>query len=191
MNQNEQAIIKEAQRGNILAFETLVKKYDRQVMQLANNLVNNICDAQEIYQEVFVRVYNNLHHFHFKSEFSTWLYRVVVNYCINFRKKNSRIKFYSLEGEAIENEDNWKRTFKGQELNPEESVLNQELSDQITIALDQLSIKQKTVFILRHYHGHKLKEIAKIMDCSEGTIKNYLFRATQKMKRLLKEYATT
>jgi RNA polymerase sigma-70 factor (ECF subfamily) len=72
---------------------------------------------------------------------------------------------------------------------PEESVLNQELSDSIELALEQLSARQKTVFVLRHYHGHKLQEIAQIMKCSEGTVKNYLFRATQKMQALLKEYA--
>jgi RNA polymerase sigma-70 factor (ECF subfamily) len=189
MDQSEQALIKEAQRGNIVAFESLVKRYDKQVMQLAYNMVNNTNDAEDIYQEVFVRVYKKLHHFHFRSEFSTWLYRVVVNYCINFRKKKGRAKFYPLEGDAVENENHGKVTFKGQDMNPEESVLNQELSDQITAALDKLSLKQKSVFVLRHYHGHKLQDIAKIMNCSEGTVKNYLFRATQKMQRLLKEYA--
>ncbi|MFQ5865061.1 MAG: RNA polymerase sigma factor [bacterium] len=189
MNQGEQALIKEAQRGNIVAFESLVKKYDRHVMQLAYNLVNNTYDAQDIYQEVFVRVFKNLHRFHFRSEFSTWLYRVVVNYCINFRKKRGRVKFHSLEAGATENEDNWKKTCQGRDLNPEESVLNQELSNQITTALEKLSFKQKSVFVLRHYHGHKLREIARIMNCSEGAVKNYLFRATQKMQRLLKEYA--
>ncbi len=189
MDQSEQALIKEAQRGNVVAFESLVKKYDKQVMQLAYNMVNNTNDAQDIYQEVFVRVFKNLHRFRFKSEFSTWLYRVVVNYCINFRRKRGRVKFHSLNGELNDDADNWKKTFKGRDLSPEESVLNQELSNQITAALDQLSHRQKSVFILRHYHGHKLQDIAEIMNCSEGTVKNYLFRATQKMQRLLKEYA--
>ncbi|MFQ6114001.1 MAG: RNA polymerase sigma factor [bacterium] len=189
MNQSEQALIKEAQRGNIVAFESLVKRYDKQVMQLAYNMVNNASDAQDIYQDVFVRVYNNLHRFRFKSEFSTWLYRVVVNYCINFRKRRGRMKFYSLDGEVNKNEGHWKNTFKGQDISPEESVLNQELSDQITAALSKLSLKQQSVFILRHYHGHKLQDIAKIMNCSEGTVKNYLFRATHKMQKLLQEYA--
>ncbi|MCH7679422.1 sigma-70 family RNA polymerase sigma factor, partial [candidate division KSB1 bacterium] len=95
MNHDEKALIKEAQRGNILAFESLVKNYDRHVLQLAYNMVNNAQDAEDIYQEVLVRVYKNLHRFEFKSEFSTWLYRVVVNYCINFNKKRRRLKAYS------------------------------------------------------------------------------------------------
>ncbi|MFQ5769502.1 MAG: RNA polymerase sigma factor [bacterium] len=187
MNEEEQAIIKEAQRGNILAFESLVKKYDRQVLQLAYRLVNNTQDAQDIYQEVFVRVFKNLKRFQFKSQFSTYLYRVVVNYCINFNKKKGRAKYYSINDAANNHAEHWK--IKGEGMNPENSMLNKELSVEINTALNQLSGQQKTVFILRHYHGHKLKEIAEIMKCSEGTIKNYLFRATQKMQQLLQAYA--
>ena len=172
-----------------MAFESLVKVYDRQVLQLAYNMVNNTQDAEDIYQEVLVRIYKNLHRFEFKSEFSTWLYRVVVNYCINFNKKRRRLKAYSIDKEFQNGDENWKKTVKSEEQNPEESFLNVELSREIETALQQLSPKQKTVFILRHYHGHKLKKIAEILKCSEGTVKNYLFRATQKMQRQLKEYS--
>jgi len=189
MSHDEKALIKEAQRGNILAFESLVKNYDRPVLQLAYNMVNNTQDAEDIYQEVLVRVYKNLHRFEFKSEFSTWLYRVVVNYCINFNKKRRRLKAYSIDKEFQNGDESWKKTLKSEEQNPEESFLNVELSREIETALQQLSPKQKTVFILRHYHGHKLKKIAEILKCSEGTVKNYLFRATQKMQRQLKEYS--
>jgi len=189
MSHDEKALIKEAQRGNILAFESLVKKYDRHVLQLAYNMVNNTQDAEDIYQEVLVRVYKNLHRFEFKSEFSTWLYRVVVNYCINFQKKSRRLKTYYIDNEFQNGDENWKKSVKSEEQNPEEFFLNLELSREIETALQQLSPKQKSVFVLRHYHGHKLKEIAEIIKCSEGTVKNYLFRATQKMQLLLKEYS--
>jgi len=189
MDREEQALIKEAQRGNVWAFESLIKKYDRRVMQLAYSLVNNSSDAEDIYQEVFIRVYKNLYRFRFKSEFSTWLYRIVVNYCINFRKRKSRTRFYSIDMEKEDSIENWKISLKYENNDPEDIVLNKELSNQINMALDRLSAQQKTVFILRHYQGHKLKEIAKIMKCTEGTIKNYLFRATQKMQTFLKDYA--
>lgn len=189
MDQEEQALIKEAQRGNVWAFESLIKKYDKRVTQLAYSLVNNSSDAEDIYQEVFIRVYKNLYRFRFKSEFWTWLCRIVVNYCINFRKKKSRTKFYSVDVEKEDSNENWKVSLKDENNDPEDIVLNKELSNQIEMALDRLSSQQKTVFILRHYQGHKLKEIAKILNCTEGTIKNHLFRATQKMQILLKDYA--
>jgi RNA polymerase sigma-70 factor (ECF subfamily) len=185
---DEVELIRKAQSGSIVAFETLVKKYDKQVLQLACSLVNNTQDAEDVYQEVFVRVYKNLRLFKFRSQFSTWLYRVVVNYCMNHNRKNKRVKRFSLNGAQDDQGDLWKMTLKGQELDPEDAMLNTELSQEIDAALQQLSEQQKTVFVLRHYHGHKLKDIARIMRCSEGTVKNYLFRATQKLQRLLYAY---
>lgn len=187
--EREEALIREAQMGSIVAFESLVRQYDQQVMQLAFSLVNDTEDAQDIYQEVFVRVFRNLKRFQFRSQFSTWLYRVVVNYCINFNKKKQRAKFYSLNGENENGEASWSVMLKGTEISPEDSLLNRELSAKIENAIAQLSPKQKTVFVLRHYQGLKLQEIAKILKCSEGTVKSYLFRATQKMQSLLKRYS--
>lgn len=191
MENEEKALIKEAQRGNILAFERLVKRYDRQVMQMAYNMLNNVHDAEDVYQEIFVRVFKNLHRFQFRSAFSTWLYRVVVNTCINHQKMRRKRQHYSLNNTHEESRESWHATLKGEEISPEDSVLNQELSQEITAAVEQLSEKQKAVFILRHYHGRKLKDIAGILNCTEGTVKNYLFRATQKMQKLLQEYSKT
>lgn len=186
MDIEEKAIIKEAQRGSIVAFESLVKKYDKLVLQLAYNMVNNAQDAEDIYQEVFVRVFKNIGRFQFKSEFSTWLYRVVVNYCINIQKKKKRAKLYSIDDNL--DAESWGITLPAKDKNPEEDILNDELSKDIASALETLSPKQKAVFVLRHYHGKKLKDIAASLACSEGTVKNYLFRATQKMQINLRAY---
>lgn len=189
MEKEEKALIKEAQRGNILAFERLVKRYDRQVMQVAYNMLNHVQDAEDVYQEIFVRVFKNLRRFKFRSAFSTWLYRVVVNTCINHQRKRRKRPQHSLN-EAHENSrETWLATLKGNELSPEDAILNQELSQEITAAVQQLSEKQKAVFVLRHYHGKKLKDIAEILNCTEGTVKNYLFRATQKMQKRLQQYS--
>jgi RNA polymerase sigma-70 factor (ECF subfamily) len=160
------------------------------VLQLAYNMVNNTEDAEDIYQEIFIKVFRNLSQFKFKSEFSTWLFRVVVNYCINFRKKRERRYAVSLENGNPGSEEQ-KALIRETATTPEGEILNSELSREIEQALAMLSAKQKTVFVLRHYHGHKLKEISKIMGCSEGTIKNYLFRATQRMQQLLYSYSQT
>ncbi len=189
MDSEEKAIIREAQRGNVLAFESLVKKYDRQVLRLAYSLLSSRQDAEDVYQEVFVRVYRKLPDFRFKSEFSTWLHRVVVNYCINHQRKAKRNLFFSLDKSLDPDSEGWKETLASNEQNPEERAVNQELACEIETALAQLSAKQKAVFVLRHFHGHKLKEIATIMQCSEGTVKNYLFRATSKMRTLLQQHA--
>jgi RNA polymerase sigma-70 factor (ECF subfamily) len=190
MEKAEQEAITKAQSGDIFAFTSLVRKYDKQVMQLAYNMVGNVEDAQDIYQEVFVRVYKKISGFTFRSEFSTWLYRVVINMCINFQKQRSRKKRMFAGEHRFDPVQRFSNTVADDGQTPEQVLLNHELADEIELALQALSAKQKAVFVMRHYNGTKIREIAEILKCSEGTIKNYLFRATQKMQAQLREYTT-
>lgn len=188
MEKSEELLIRKAQRGNLNAFESLVSIYDVKVMRLIYNMLNHTEDARDVYQDVFIKVYKSIHKFRFQSEFYTWLYRIVVNTCINYRKLRSK-RFNDSFDEFQESwENNWKLVNSGGPSNPEQNLMNKELDLEIQKGIEQLSEKQKTVFILRHYHDHKLSEIAEIMNCSEGTVKNYLFRAIQKMKRFLHDY---
>ncbi len=188
MEKEEELLIRKAQRGNIQAFENLVRRYDAKLMQLIFNLVNDVEDTRDLYQEVFIKVFKSIKKFRFQSEFYTWLFRIAVNSCINFRKQKTTHQYESLDEYLDGNSRNWKLFTVAESRNPEQQVLNSELSEKIQQAIDQLSSKQRVVFILRHYHGYKLNEIALIMRCSEGTIKNYMFRAVQKLKKLLREY---
>ena len=188
MNNEEIAIIREAQAGSLVAFEALVRRYDRQVLRLAHAMLNNFEDAEDIYQEVFVKIYEKLGRFNFRSEFSTWLYRVAANHCLNYRKKRGRIPG-SNQGEQTEADPGWRMVPATGAATPEDALLNDELSQQIECAMNTLPERQRLVFVLRHFHGKKLKEIAGILQCSEGTVKNTLFRATRKMQDALAEYA--
>jgi len=189
MDKDEEVLIRKAQRGNLQAFESLVYRYDVQITRLIFNMVNNIEDTHDLYQEVFVKVFKSIKSFRFQSEFYTWLFRIAINACINFRKHKKSRHDDSLEEYIDSKPDNWK-IFKN-DWNPEQQLLNTELGSKIQQSIDLLSSKQKTVFTLRHYHGYKLNEIANMMNCSEGTIKNYMFRAVQKLKNSLKEYYQT
>ena len=185
--EDETALIRAAQSGDVRAFEALVERYDRQVLELARSLVHNFEDAEDVYQEVFVRVYKHLPRFRFESRFSTWLYRVVVNYCLSYKRRARAA--VSLDDPGALNGASRQWTLPSGETTPEAEVLNQELAQRIESALSQLSAQQKAVFVLRHFHGRKLREIAEILACREGTVKNYLFRATQKMQKLLQPYS--
>ncbi len=188
MEKEEELQIRKAQRGNLQAFEKLVHHYDAKVMQLIFNMVNNIEDTKDLYQEVFIKAFRSIKTFRFQSEFYTWLFRIAVNTCINFRKRKIFRQYESLDNCLDENDRNWKILVHGGNENPEQHLINKELNYQIQQSIDHLSAKQRSVFILKHYHGYKLKEIADIMNCSEGTVKNYMFRAVQKLKESLKEY---
>jgi len=187
MEKEEDYLIRKAQRGNLQAFENLVHRYDTKIMRLIFNMVNDIEDTRDIYQEVFLKVFKSIKRFRFQSEFYTWLFRIAINSCINYRKRKSSHPHESLDN-YLDDDRNWRVLITVENRNPEQTLINKELNDQIQQSIDQLSAKQRSVFILKHYHGYKISEIADIMKCSEGTVKNYMFRATQKMKKSLKEY---
>lgn len=187
MEEREMRLIKRAQEGDAAAFEALVLMYDRDVLKLAFRMVNNLEDARDIYQDVFLLVYRKLSSFRFESEFYTWLYRIVINQCINFRKWRRRRKMAPLDMQEAPVGGS-PETVAAVGRNPEDSILDREAGDLIEQALSQLSEKQRAVFVLRHFHDQKLQDIAHSLGCAEGTVKNYLFRATQKMQDLLRDY---
>jgi len=188
MNKEEELLIRKAQRGNLQAFEKLVRSYDAKIMQLIFNMINDVEDTRDLYQEIFIKVFKSIKKFRFQSEFYTWLFRIAVNSCINYRKRKSSHQHESLDDYVDEENRYWKIIGTDENRNPEQVMINNELNDQIQQSIEKLSTKQKSVFILKHYHGYKLSEIANILNCSEGTVKNYMFRAVQKMKKSLAEY---
>ncbi|MBL7074584.1 RNA polymerase sigma factor [candidate division KSB1 bacterium] len=189
MTDQEYELILQAQEGNLRAFEELVKKYEGRVMNLAFSLLNNRQDAEDIYQETFMRVFKHLKSFRFESDFYTWVYRIVANLCFNLRKQRKRYTTYSLDEEYEDGRDLWKLAQVESPKTPEEESLDNELRRQIDEAIDQLPSQQRTVFVLKHYHQRKIKEIADLVGITEGTVKRYLFRATNRLRGLLEPYA--
>jgi len=180
-------VIKQARVGNRSAFDELVHRYDKQVLSIAARYVNQAEDAKDIYQEVFMRVYKALPKFEARSEFSTWLYRITTNVCLTH---GSRRKKHSHRTHAHDRDDTDKETDAELGVSDHETdrhTLNSEISTRVNTALNVLSPQQKMVFTLKHYEGYKLKEIADMLACSEGTVKKHLFMATQRMRDQLRD----
>jgi len=187
MEKDERDLVYQAQEGNQWAFEKLIYKYDRKVLALTFQLVGDTEDAKDVYQEAFMRAYHNIKKFRFESDFYTWLYRIVVNCAISYRKKRTRQRHRSLE-QISEREEGWHWMPADSGASPETLVLNAELREQIQSTMNTLPLMQRVVFILRFFQDFKIKEIAQIIGCSEGTVKNYIFRSTQKMRKHLSSY---
>ena len=188
MTLSDTDLIVKAQRGDNSAFEELIYRYDRNVLSLALKFVNNRDDAKDIYQEVFIRVFRSLKNFQFRSEFSTWLYRITTNVCLSFKKKQSRHLAVSIN-ETDDNEGSEVHAIPDSDDNsPEHYVSSSEISAKINSALENLSQRQKMVFVLKNYEGYKIKEIAVMLDCGEGTVKKYLFDANNKLRKQLSEF---
>jgi RNA polymerase sigma-70 factor (ECF subfamily) len=188
MEVDDRSLILSAKEGNVGAFEQLVQKYDRKVFSIASLYVQSAEDAKDIYQEVFVRVFKGLQKFEFRSEFSTWLYRITTNVCLTHRAKSKKHSHSSLDEGHDEDEGHGSRLGDAvvDEQTTDQAMVNAEISENVKRAMESLSPRQKLVFTLRHYEGHKLKDIAAMMNCTEGTVKKYLFTATEKMRMQLK-----
>jgi RNA polymerase sigma-70 factor (ECF subfamily) len=191
MTGNETELIMQAQRGNMNAFEQLIQRHDKRVLTIAAGYVQSADDAKDIYQEVFLRVYKGLPKFQYKSEFSTWIYRITTNVCLSHRSRRNRNSHTSLD-QNINDEDGQphalKDTLSGTAA-ADQQTHDTEIALRVEQALKTLSPRQRMVFTMKHYEGYKLKEIAEMVKCSEGTVKKYLFEATARLRKQLKDFA--
>ncbi len=182
---NDADLIREAQQGNAAAFEELVRNYDQAVLRLALHLTGSESDAQDVYQDAFLKAYRNLGSFRFECSFYTWIYRIVTNLCLDHlrkrqvRKEDAPVATDS-EGEEYSVIDNVADGRAG--ANPERDLMRRELGGRINRSLSKLTPRERMVFELKHYHGLKLRTIGDILNTTEETAKNTLFRATQKLR---------
>ena len=178
-------LIREAQRGNRVAFEELVRHYDQAVLRLAFHLTGSESDAQDIYQEAFLKAYRNVGSFRFECSFYTWIYRIVTNLCLDhLRKRQVRKEDANVATDSSGEEYDLLAQVpdKRAGANPERDLMRRELGGRINRALERLTPRERMVFELKHYHGMKLRTVGEILNTTEETAKNTLFRATQKLR---------
>lgn len=188
---DEAALIRAAQQGDSGAFEKLVQNYDQSVLRLAMNLLRSPEDASDVYQEAFLRVYRNLHTFRFDCSFHTWLYRIVTNLCLDHLRKQKVRKQESVTVETEEGPLDRLANLPDDRaaMDPQRTVLSQEVRDRVVRVLDKLTPRERLVFEMRHYQGMRLRAIGDALGTSEEAAKNCLFRATQKMRAALGDLA--
>jgi RNA polymerase sigma-70 factor, ECF subfamily len=183
-------LIREAQRGNRAAFEELVRHYDHAVLRLALHLTGTEQDAQDVYQDAFLKAYKNIGSFRFECSFYTWIYRIVTNLCLDhLRKRNVRKEDAPVAKDSSGGEydllDQVPDVRAG--ANPERDLMRRQLGARISGALEKLTPRERMVFELKHYHGLKLRTVGEILKTTEETAKNTLFRATQKLRGALSD----
>ena len=183
-------LIREAQRGQRSAFDSLVRRYDQSVLRLALHMLGNEQDAQDIHQEAFIKAYRHLGNFRFECSFYTWLYRIVTNLCLDqLRRRKSRREDPATvlddsggEMDLMANVPDTRAM-----ANPGRELDRKVMSERIGDALDKLTPRERTVFELKHYQGLKLRTIGDMLNTTEETAKNTLFRATRKLRLNLAE----
>jgi RNA polymerase sigma-70 factor (ECF subfamily) len=191
LEREDQELVELVQKGDRAAFRILVQRYERKVYGIAYGMVRNEDDAMDVAQEAFLKVHRYIDRFQGASNFYTWLYRIVVNLCIDFIRKSRKVKQVdyddSLSHEAGREISEGKiigTTFR----DPLSNLTSQELGDEIKKALDALSDKHKEVILLREIEGFSYQEIADLLEISVGTVMSRLHHARQNLQRSLRRY---
>lgn len=187
---SENELIREAQAGSRTAFDALVRQYDQAVLRLALHLTGSEQDAQDVHQEAFLKAYRYLGNFRFECSFYTWIYRIVTNLCLDhLRRRKARREDQAVlidsSGEEMDLLSNVSDDRAG--ANPDRELQRKFLGERIREALDKLTPRERMVFELKHYQGLKLRTIGEMLNTTEETAKNTLFRATRKLRMNLAE----
>lgn len=182
MGDNELILIRNSQNGDIESFEILIKNYKKLAYNVALSLLKNKEDAEDVSQEALIKVFRSINSFNFKATFKVWLYRIVVNTCVDFIRKK-KISTYSVDN--FDNNNKILNEIVDNRNNPDVVVQNKIKKDIIYDSIKNLDYDFKIVIILRELHGLSYKEISSILLCNEGTVKSRINRARKKLKVII------
>lgn len=185
----EADLVKRARRGDITAYDELVKRYQERIYATVYHMTSNHEDANDIAQESFIKAYQALKSFKGGSSFYTWLYRIAVNKTINFLKQRKNKHHFSLNDIDFNAENDPDLVALVSDKTPLRNVGLTELQKKLNEALHKLSEPHRMVVVLHDVQGLSHDEIADIMDCNIGTVRSRLFYARQQLQGFLAEYA--
>lgn len=172
-----------AQEGRRNAFEALVERYQRKAYRAAFNFTRDREEAKDLSQEAFLRAYLHLKSFDRRAGFYTWFYRILINLCLDHRRRAGRASLEPLDEQAAGVAR--AREADGDSSAPDRNIATLEWSRKVMAALNALPVKQRTAFILRNHEDLPIREIAKVMQTAEGTVKAHLHRAAAALRRNL------
>jgi RNA polymerase sigma-70 factor, ECF subfamily len=188
VNYVETRLAKLARNGDRRAFIDLVDLYKDKIYHLAYRMLHNVQESEDIVQETFLRVYTNLHRYDEAQKFSTWIYRIGTNLCIDRLRK--RKPSYSLDAEVTDSEGtDWYSMLSSPDLTPEGELLLSETQQQVRDAIDSLPEKYKSAVILRYLHDMSLQEISEVLDMPVTTVKTRVHRGREYLRQKLEKDA--
>jgi RNA polymerase sigma-70 factor (ECF subfamily) len=185
---SDEDLVRGTLRGEENAFSQLYDRYWRPIYSTAYRIIQNSEEAQDATQEIFVKLYRSLESWDSRqSRFSTWIYRLAANHAIDYWRKRRRRSESQLDDEGAESFFP-ESSDAGAIRSPYKRMAALEQVEEIRRCVDRLPDLQKKVFILRYFQEMKLEEIAEMEECSLGTVKTSLFRATHSVRRSLRKF---
>ncbi len=181
-------LVERVKNGDVSAFDILTRKYRERLYRVVYNMVANREDAMDITQSAFIKAFSSINSFRGGASFYTWLYRIAINSSISFLKRARLRRFFSLDNtdESLAANDVLEKLSENN--GAERGVILSELKEKLNEALQTLSIKHRTVIVLREIEGLSHQEIAKITNTSENTVRTRLHYAKSILRERLKNY---
>ncbi len=180
-------LVKLTKEGHLEAFESLIGRYKDKVYNIAFSFTANASESDDIAQNVFLKIYSNLNSFKEEAAFSTWMYRITVNECYNGLKKRKNTPL-PIDAEIKAGEDlTLKDVLEDKKANVEKILISEEAQKAVRQCIAALPAKYKMIVTLREIEDLQYEEIADAMDISVNKVKVWLFRAREKLKKLLKK----
>jgi len=179
--------------GDRDAYRVLVERHSSNVFRLAYRMTGNRPDAEEVVQEAFLRAYQKLGKFEARANFGTWVYRIAANYAIDRMRQRKKEEARKVEPAVHEEgtESDPVTLVQDAAPTPERLAQSLELKEQMELALAALSHSERTAFVMRHWEGCAIEEIAEVLKSSSGAAKNTVFRAVQKLRLALQPFVAT
>lgn len=185
---DEMNLVKRARSGDVAAFEQLIEDYQKRIFSIAFRMIQNQEDAADLTQEVIIKIFKNLDKFKGDAKFSTWVYRITTNTCLDELKKARRQNpTYSLDKEIETDEGSLAGQLPDKRPTPEESAERKAVRSGVNAAIGKLGDEHRQVIVLRDIQGFSYEEIAEILNCSVGTVKSRISRARKNLKKILSQ----
>lgn len=174
----------ETRKGNQHAFRVLVERHSRSVFRLTFRMTGNEQDAEDLVQETFLRAYKQLHRFDGRASFGTWIYRIAANCSLDLIRARKNRKEQPVKTNSEETMC-WLDSIAAPEPSPERLMQSGQIAELLGPAMRQLSDMERVAFVLRHYEGQKIEDIARTLGVEANAAKHSVFRAVQKLRRAL------
>ena len=182
MTGSDEELVARSQQGDTASFNELILRWERPIYALAYRVIGRDEDARDVVQEAFLRAYRSLPGFKGQSKFSSWLYRIALNLCRDWIRRQRRTPVVQLP-EDVELDD--LATSAGPVESVEDLVARKELSDKVADAMSLLPEEQRTAIILKEFHGMTFQEIADLQNCPLSTVKTRLYQGLSVVRRHL------
>ena len=186
---DDDALVASARKGSHAAFGTLVAKYQRRLYAMALGMVKDPDEARDVVQDALLKAYRNLASFQGQSKFYTWMCRIAINLCIDRARRlvrHGKVEF----DEEIDRDEDGDSGISPRRLgfDPAQAVVDREIRDRLNEAIARLSPTHRAVLLLREVDGLAYREIADVMECSQGTVMSRLFHARKRMQETLRPF---